>query len=310
MEFGIFAGLVLMLAITIVSMSVKQVPQGYEWTIERFGKYTQTLRPGLSIIMPFIDKVGAKLIMMEQVLDIPSQEIITKDNAMVRVDAVVFFQVVDAARSAYEVKDLELAIRNLTLTNIRTVLGSLDLDGALSQRDHINSRLLLVIDSATAPWGIKVTRIEIKDIAPPRDLVEAMGAQMKAERVKRARILEAEGIKQSEVLKAEGEKIANILNAEGKRQSAFLASEARERQAQAEAKATELVSEAISSGNPQAINYFVAQKYIDALGQMASAPNQKVIFMPLEASSMISSLGGIGELAKSVFGKSAITTET
>ena len=310
MEFGIVAGLVLMLAITIVSMSVKQVPQGYEWTIERFGKYTQTLRPGLSIIMPFIDKVGAKLIMMEQVLDIPSQEIITKDNAMVRVDAVVFFQVVDAARSAYEVKDLELAIRNLTLTNIRTVLGSLDLDGALSQRDHINSRLLLVIDSATAPWGIKVTRIEIKDIAPPRDLVEAMGAQMKAERVKRARILEAEGIKQSEVLKAEGEKIANILNAEGKRQSAFLASEARERQAQAEAKATELVSEAISSGNPQAINYFVAQKYIDALGQMASAPNQKVIFMPLEASSMISSLGGIGELAKSVFGKSAITTET
>ena len=287
LEFGGVVGLAAILAVTFAFMAVKQVPQGYEWTIERFGRYTHTLRPGLSLIIPIMDQVGARLNMMEQVLDIQAQEVISRDNAMVKVDGVVFFQVVDAARAAYEVNDLERAIRNLAITNLRTVLGSLDLDEMLSKRDYINSRLLEVVDEATTPWGVKATRIEVKDITPPEDLVNAMAAQMKAEREKRAKILAAEGVKQAEVLQAEGDKKAKILQAEGARTAAFLEAEARERQAQAEARATDMVSQAIAKGDMQAVNYFVAQKYIDALGQIASAPNQKTLLMPLEASSVI-----------------------
>ncbi len=296
-------GIIVFLALTLLSMGVKQVPQGYEWTIERFGRYTKTLQPGLAIIVPFVDSVGLKLSVMEQTLDIPAQEIISSDNAMVKVDAVIFYQVVDCAKAAYEIKDLETAIRNLIMTNIRTVLGSLDLDSMLSQRDQINTRLLVVIDQATTPWGIKVTRVEIKEIAPPKDLVESMGRQMKAERDKRATILEAEGQRQSAILRAEGEKQALILQAEGKKEAVYRDSEARERSAEAEAKATDMVSKAISEGNVQAINYFVAQKYIDALGKIASAENQKVILMPLEASNVLGSIAGIAELAKAAFEK-------
>ena len=284
-------------------MGVKQVPQGYEWTVERFGRYTRTLSPGLGIIIPFIDRIGARLNLMEQVLDIPPQEIISSDNAMVTVDAVVFYQVIDTAKTAYEVRNLDVAMRNLIMTNIRTVLGSLDLDSMLSQRDQINNRLLSVVDQATTPWGIKVTRVEIKEIAPPRDLVESMGRQMKAERDKRATILEAEGQRQSAILRAEGEKQALILQAEGKKEAAYRESEARERLAGAEAKATEVVSLAIKEGNVQAINYFVAQKYIEALGTIGAAENQKLIMLPLEATSILGSLAGISEIAKSAFTK-------
>ena len=295
---GVFAIVIVVMAVLLVFMGVKSVPQGREWTVERFGRYTNTLHPGLNLIVPFIDRIGAKVNMMEQVLDVPTQEVITKDNAMVSVDGVVFYQVLDAAKSAYEVNNLEIAILNLTMTNIRTVMGSMDLDELLSQRDKINHQLLKVVDDATQPWGIKVTRIEIKDIAPPRDLVDSMGRQMKAERDKRAAILEAEGLRQSAILKAEGEKQRAILDAEGRREAAYRDAEARERSAEAEAKATAMVSEAIAKGDVQAINYFVAQRYIDALQKVASAPNQRVILMPLEAASVIGAIGGIGELAR------------
>ncbi len=290
------------LAIVIVVSGVKRVPQGMEYTVERFGRYTRTLRPGLNLIVPIIDQIGSRMNMMEQVLDVPSQEVITRDNAMVRVDGVVFYQVLDAAKASYEVNDLVRAILNLTMTNIRTVMGSMDLDELLSNRDAINAKLLHVVDDATAPWGVKVTRVEIKDIAPPRDLVDTMARQMKAERDKRAQILEAEGLRQAEILKAEGEKQSAILTAEGEKEAAFREAEARERLAEAEARATAMVSEAIAKGDINAINYFVAQKYTEALQQIASAPNEKLVLMPLEAASLI---GGIAEVAKKAFGKTA-----
>ena len=298
-----FAVVVLIFAILMVFMSVKSVPQGMEYTVERFGRYTNTLSPGLNIIMPIIDKIGNKLNMMEQVRDVPSQEIITKDNAMVTVDGVVFFQVMDAAKASYEVNHLELAVLNLVMTNIRTVMGSMDLDELLSKRDEINARLLSVVDDATSPWGLKVTRIEIKDIAPPRDLVDAMARQMKAEREKRASILEAEGLRQAEILRAEGEKQGAILDAEGRKEAAFRDAEARERLAEAEATATRVVSEAIANGSVQAVNYFVAQKYVESLKEIATADNSKLVLMPLEAGSVIGALGGISELAKEAMGK-------
>jgi regulator of protease activity HflC (stomatin/prohibitin superfamily) len=290
------------LLILVLFAGVKTVPQGYNYTIERFGRYTRTLAPGLRLIVPFIDRIGAKMNMMETVLDVPTQDVITKDNATVSVDGVAFYQILDAARAAYEVRGLENAILNLTTTNIRTVMGSMDLDALLSHRDEINDRLLKVVDAAASSWGVKVTRIEIKDIVPPRDLVDSMGRQMKAEREKRAQILEAEGARQSEILRAEGEKQAQILQAEGRREAAFRDAEARERAAEAEAKATEMVSQAIAGGNTQAINYFIAQGYTDALKSLATAPNQKVFMLPVEASALIGSLGGITEIARSVFG--------
>lgn len=294
--FSIFALLIVVLVFVIIFFGVVTVPQGQEYTIERFGRYIRTLEPGLHMVRPVVDKVGHKIVMMEQVIDVPSQEVITADNAQVEVDGVVFYQVLNAAQAAYEVDDLPLAINTLVMTNLRTVMGSMPLDQLLSHRDRINTNLLGVIDDATSPWGVKVTRIEVKDISTSDDLRTAMSRQLKAERESRATILEAEGYRKASIERAEGDKKSVILKAEGKREASILEAEAREREAQAEARATHVVSKAIEQGNQQAINYFVAQKYIEALGTIASADNQKTVFMPLEASSVIGSIGGIAEL--------------
>ncbi|NLS26306.1 Protein QmcA [Sphingomonas sp. S2M10] len=295
--FVFLAGLVALVLFYLLA-SVKIVTQGYQYTIEHFGRFTTVAAPGFNFYPAFFYRVGRKVNMMEQVIDIPGQEIITKDNAMISTDGVVFFQVLDAAKAAYEVSDLYVALLQLTTTNLRTVMGSMDLDETLSKRDEINARLLSVVDHATTPWGVKITRVEIKDIRPPADIVNAMGRQMKAEREKRANILEAEGARASEILRAEGQKAARILEAEGRRESAYRDAEARERAAEAEAKATQLVSDAIESGSSQSLNYFIAQKYVEAVGKFATSPNAKTILFPVEATQLIGTLGGIGELAK------------
>jgi regulator of protease activity HflC (stomatin/prohibitin superfamily) len=300
--FDIFVIVVVVLAILMLFALVKTVPQGYAYTVERFGRYTRTLQPGLNILTPFIERIGAKMNVMEQVLDIPTQEVITKDNASVAADAVAFYQVLNPAQAAYQITNLQNAVQNLTMTNIRSVMGSMDLDELLSNRDIINERLLRVVDEAVHPWGIKVTRIEIKDIQPPRDLVESMARQMKAEREKRALVLEAEGTRNAQILRAEGAKQAAVLQAEGEREAAFREAEGRIRLAEAEARATQVVSEAIAAGDVQAINYFVAQKYTEALVEIGKAGNSKVVLMPFEASSLIGSLSGIGAIAREVFG--------
>ena len=296
------------LAVLVLLAAVKTVPQGYNYTVERFGRYIKTMKPGLNLIVPFVDGIGRKMNMMEQVLDVPHQEVITRYNATVTANGVNFFQVLDAPAAAYEVSNLQNAILNLTMTNIRTVMGSMDLDELLSNRDEINHRLLKVVDAAVQPWGVKITRIEIKDIDPPKDLVDSMGRQMKAEREKRATILEAEGRRQSAILQAEGAKQAQVLEAEGRREAAFRDAEARERSAEAEAKATQMVSEAIAAGDVQAINYFVANNYIKALEGIARSPNQKILMLPVEASSVIGAIGGIAEIAKEAFGDGGTRT--
>ena len=300
--FGIAVAVLLILVLYFIVRAVRTVPQGEEWTVERFGRYTRTLTPGLHILIPFIETIGTRINMMETVLDVAGQEVITRDNAMVHADAVAFYQVIDAAQAAYEVRNLELALQNLSQTNIRAVIGSMDLDETLSNRDAINARLLTVIDEAAQPWGVKVTRVEIKDLAPPADITEAMGRQMKAERDRRAEILQAEGEKQSAILKAEGVKESQIREAEGRREAAFLDAEAREREAEAEAKATAMVSTAIAEGDTNAINYFVAQEYVKSLRDVAAAPNAKTIFLPLDASGVAGAVGGVAELTKQLKG--------
>jgi len=301
---NVFVVVLFLLAIVTLFAGVKTVTQGYNWTVERFGRYTRTLAPGLNLIVPYFDRIGRKLNMMEQVIDVPQQEVITKDNATVTVDGVAFYQVFDAAKASYEVAHLDLAIIKLTMTNIRSVMGAMDLDQMLSHRDEINERLLRVVDAAVSPWGVKVNRIEIKDIVPPANLVASMGRQMQAEREKRAEILAAEGQRQSAILKAEGQKQSQILEAEGRREAAFRDAEARERLAQAEAKATQMVSDAVSAGNVSALNYFIAQQYLKAFGEIAKSPNQKILMLPIETAGVLGSLGGIAEIAKETFGAS------
>jgi regulator of protease activity HflC (stomatin/prohibitin superfamily) len=299
---NIFVLIVVLLAVLTLFAGVKTVTQGYNWTVERFGRYTRTLVPGLNLIVPYFDRIGHKINMMEQAIDIPQQDVITKDNATVAVDGIAFYQVFDAAKASYEVANLDQAIVKLTMTNIRSVMGGMDLDQMLSHRDEINERLLRVVDAAVSPWGVKVNRIEIKDIIPPSDLIEAMGRQMKAEREKRAEILQAEGQRQSAILKAEGQKQSQILEAEGRREAAFRDAEARERSAEAEAKATEMVSEAVARGDVAALNYFIAEKYLRAFGQFAQSPNQKMLILPMEATNVLGALAGIGEIARATFG--------
>jgi regulator of protease activity HflC (stomatin/prohibitin superfamily) len=300
--FDVFVLVIVALAVLTLFAGVKTVPQGYNWTVERFGRYTNTLKPGLNIIVPYFDRIGHKMNMMEQAIDIPQQDVITKDNATVTVDGLAFFQVIDAAKASYEIANLDQAIVKLTMTNIRSVMGAMDLDQMLSHRDEINERLLRVVDAAVGPWGVKVNRIEIKDIVPPANLVQSMGRQMQAEREKRAEILTAEGSRQSAILKAEGQKQSQILEAEGRREAAFRDAEARERLAEAEAKATAMVSDAVGRGDVASLNYFIAQKYIEAFGKLATSPNQKVLIVPMEATSVLGSLAGIGEIAKATFG--------
>jgi len=299
---GVFAIILLIFVILTVILGIKQVPQGMNYTVERFGRYRRTLTPGLGLVIPYIESIGHKVVMMERVIDVPTQEVITKDNASIRVDGVLFYQILDAARASYEVENLEMALLNLTMTNIRTVMGSMDLDQLLSHRDEINTRLLGVVDAAISPWGVKCTRVEIKDIVPPADLVQAMGRQMKAEREKRAAVLEAEGDRQAAILRAEGDKQSAILSAEGRREAAFRDAEGRERQAAAEATATRVVSEAIAGGDIAAVNYLVAEKYVGALKSFAEANNQKVIMLPLDTAGLIGTIGGIAEIARSTTG--------
>jgi regulator of protease activity HflC (stomatin/prohibitin superfamily) len=300
----------LVLAIVVIFAGVKSVPQGREWTVERFGRFTTVLRPGLNLIVPFVDRIGRKLSMMEEVLEIPSQVVITRDNATVTADAIAFFQVVDSAKAAYEVGNLEQGITNLCLTNARTVIGAMDLDEVLSKRDEINQRLLSVVDQATHPWGVKVTRIEIKDLSPPVDITEAMARQMKAERYRRAEVTQADGEKQGAILRAEGAKQSAILQAEGRKEAAFRDAEARERLAEAEAKATEMVSNAIEEGNVNALNYFLGQKYVDAFAQLATAPNQKLVILPMESAGLLGSIAGIAEMTKDAVAQQAHTSAT
>ena len=292
----LFTAALVALAFVLLFSVVKIVPQGREMTVERFGKYTRTLTPGISILTPFVERIGRRMNMMEQVLDVPQQEVITKDNAMVKVDAIVFIQVMEASAAAYRIENLPYAITQLCSTNLRTVVGSMELDEVLFQRDSINSRLLTVIDAATEPWGVKVNRIEIKDLTPPADITNAMARQMKAERERRAVITEADGEKQAAIARAEGAKQAAILEAEGRREAAFRDAEAREREAEAEARATAMVSEAIARGDVNAINYFVAQKYVEAFGELARNPTAKTVIVPAEMGALVGTIAGIGEL--------------